>query len=239
MKNKKNKKSILGGIVLIIFAVCILLDRMGALPNIPILKLGVLLLLVLVFFDSIRKLEFIGMAIPVGIGGWMFRNELGLSAVPGYLILVVAVLIGIGLTMIFGTRKKDWLQHFGGKKFKGDSLSSYYEEEGSFDIDNNFNAKTEYVNIKNIRRGKIDNALGQLTVYLNGSTIDPAGATIDMDNGLGNLIVFIPKEFRVKFKTENGLGNIDIHGEGSKDENEPIVYINLDNGLGKVDIYFE
>ena len=99
--------------------------------------------------------------------------------------------------------------------------------------------KTQYVNIKNLRQGTIDNALGQLTVYMNGTTIAPEGAKLDIDNGLGQLSIYFPKEFRVVFKTENGLGKINIHGEGSKDENQPIVYANVDNGLGSTDIYFE
>ena len=234
MKNRNN--NLIVGLALIVFAVCLVMDRMVMFPGLPLIKIGAALLLAVIFLKSVRKVEFMGMVLSLGAAAWLFQDELGLQSVPGYIIIIAAILIGIGLSMIFG--KKDYCQvHISDSG--SSNGASYSEGEGTFDVDNNLGSKTEYVQVKNIRRGKIDNALGQLTVYLNGSTIDPEGAFIDIDNGLGNLAVFIPKEFRVKFNTDNGLGKINFHGECSRDESQPLVNVKLDNGLGSVEIYFD
>ena len=89
------------------------------------------------------------------------------------------------------------------------------------------------------KNGNIDNALGQLTVYMNGTTIDKDGAVLDIDNGMGKLNVYFPKEFRVHFNCDNGMGTINMHGECSQDESQPLIRANVDNGMGCIDFYFE
>ena len=64
------------------------------------------------------------------------------------------------------------------------------------------------------------------------------GAFLDIDNGLGAMSLYFPKEFRMSFNFDNGLGKINIHGECSEDETQPLVKAQIDNGLGQVDIYF-
>ena len=69
------------------------------------------------------------------------------------------------------------------------------------------------MSVNDLRHGKIENALGSLIVYFNGTSLDEAGATIDIDNGLGKLQVYVPKEFRVSVNIDNGLGTTDIYFE--------------------------
>lgn len=235
MKERRDK-SILWGLAVIAFGVFLLLDNMGMWPELPLMKIAVLIVVGIVFFGCLRKADFLGMSFNLGVAACLFSKEIGIGNVSVPIILLVAVLIGVGLSLIFG---KSHFSNFTHIDVSDRNVSSYSQGEGEFDVDNNLGAKTEYIQVKNIRRGKIDNALGKMTVYMNGSTIDPAGAFIDMDNGLGKLIAFIPKEFRVTFVTDNGLGKVNIHGDCSHDETLPLVTVKLDNGLGDVDIYFE
>lgn len=229
---ENNYKNILRGVIVIAFALCLLLDNIGMFPNLPLVKIGILLMLFYVFAEALKKLSFVGMTFPLGLAVCLFTTELGIKNASIAVIILVSVLVGIGLELIF-SKPKEKKNHF------ERTATSYSEGEGTFDVDNNMGARTEYIQVKNIRRGKIDNALGKMTVYLNGSTVDPEGGFIDMDNGLGKLVVYIPKELRVSFVTDNGLGKVNIHGESSHDESLPLLTIKLDNGLGEVDIYFE
>ena len=117
--------------------------------------------------------------------------------------------------------------------------AEYWEEDGTFDLDNSLGNRTQYVKINNMKRGTIDNALGQMTVYFDGTTVDPSGANLDIDNGMGSLSIYFPKEFRVEFKCDNGMGKINMHGECSHDENQPLIRADVDNGMGQIDFYFE
>ncbi|SDB50810.1 hypothetical protein SAMN02910298_02588 [Pseudobutyrivibrio sp. YE44] len=237
-------KQVVAGLVLILFAVALFMDKLGVFPELPIIKIGMSAILVYVIACSLRKLQFVGITFPLGLIACLFSTELGIDKVSPAIIILVSVLVGIGLTLIFGhhpavkviggKESHNWNKHCG-----GNSTVEYSEAEGTFCVDNNLGERTEYVTVKNLRRGDIDNALGSLTVYLNGSTLDPAGAFISIDNGLGSLKVFIPKEFRVKMNIDNGLGAINTHGEYSHDEASPLLSLDIDNGLGQTDIYFE
>lgn len=232
-------KAVVRGLAIIAFAVCLLLSKTAAFQTYPMVKIGMCIILAIVLIESLFERSWLGVCFPLGIGACLFQNELGLGSVNYAIIILAFVLIGVGFTLIFGKKKYTKIYENAHDKFCDAGGSEYTEDIDRFDLDNNMGTKTQYVNIKNLREGTIDNALGQLTVYMNGTTIAPEGAKLDIDNGLGQLSIYFPKEFRVVFKTENGLGKINIHGEGSKDENQPIVYANVDNGLGSTDIYFE
>lgn len=138
--------------------------------------------------------------------------------------------------------KKAYVRHdFGGKYIYSNVSDSkeYSDADGTFTVDNSLGERTAYMSVNDLRHGKIENALGSLIVYLNGTSLDEAGATIDIDNGLGKLQVYVPKEFRVSVNIDNGLGTVNTHGNPATDETLPLLKLNIDNGLGTTDIYFE
>lgn len=242
--NEFNSKKVITGLVLIIFAAGLLIDKMGIFPDFPLFKIATAVLLVYVMIiNGIGRHGFLAITFPMAILACLFSKELGIAMVSPAIIILVAILIGVGLSLIFGKSPivNVVTNHHGGNwNHSGHSSTiEYSSEDGTFSVDNNLGERTEYVTVKNLRRGDIDNALGSLTVYLNGSTLDPNGAFINIDNGLGSLKVFIPKEFRISMKCDNGLGTINTHGNYSCDESSPLLSLDIDNGLGTTDIYFE
>lgn len=233
-------RNIVRGLALIAFAVCLLLSRSSYFTDVPMLRVGVTLLMVVLFIDQLLDKSFVGMSIPLGLITCLYRGELGLGDIHYAIIMASFVLIGIGLNVIFG--KKPHINVIkDGNVIDVESAGSaeYSEGDGTFDVDNNLGNRTQYVKVQNLKNGKIDNALGQLTVYMNGTTIDKDGAVLDIDNGMGKLNVYFPKEFRVHFNCDNGMGTINMHGECSQDESQPLIRANVDNGMGCIDFYFE
>lgn len=236
---KKKLDNVVKGLAIIAFAVCIFLNSAGMLPGLPLVKIGLGIVLAVLSLYGLFDKNFVGCAIGVGLIGVIFKAELGIPKVSTWIIIVCAVLVGIGFELIFKKNKININITKDGKTIDTEGTSEYWEQEGEFDLDNNLGSKTHYVSIANLRKGKVDNALGSLTVYFNGTTVAPEGAFLDIDNGLGNLALYFPADMRVKFNFENGLGRINVHGEGSQDADKPLVTANVDNGLGNIDIYFE
>ena len=237
---KKGKiRNAIRGLALIAFAVCLLLSRSTVFTDMPMAKIAVCIIMALFFGEQLLEKSFVGMAIPVGVVTCLFRDELMLGDVHYALIMIAVILIGIGLSIIFGKKPKIVCNHNGKEYIMGDNhTSEYWEDEGNFSLDNGFGARTQYVAVKNIRKGSIDNGLGALTAYFDGSTVAEEGAVLDIDNGLGSMSLYFPKEFRMSFNVDNGLGRVNFHGEGSQDMEQPLVKAQIDNGLGQVDIYF-
>lgn len=238
--------SIITGLLLILFAVMLMLNKMGILTAFPPVKmmLKVVLIAILIYFiivNGFGKRSFLGVTVPLGIIACLFSDLLGIGMVSPVTIILVSVLVGIGLSMIFGhtPRVNVASTKYEHRQSNGFSSKEYSDSEGTFAVDNSLGERTAYMSVNELRHGKIENALGSLTVYLNGTSLDEAGATIDIDNGLGKLQVYVPKEFRVRLNADNGLGSINTHGTSSTDTNQPLLTLNVDNGLGTTDIYFE
>lgn len=237
--------SIITGLLLILFATMLMLNKMGILTAFPPVKLmlKVVLIAILIYFiivNGFGKRSFWGVTVPLGIIACLFSDLLGISMVSPFIIILVSVLIGIGLSLVFG--KQSNVKHdFSGKStyFGASGTKEYSDVDGTFSIENSFADRTAYISVNDLRYGEIENGLGSLTVYLNGTTLDSEGATIDIDNGLGRLQLYVPKEFRVVQNIDNGLGSVNTHGTSSTDANSPLLKLDIDNGLGTVDIYFE
>jgi predicted membrane protein len=233
-------RNIVRGLALIAFAVCLLLSRSSYFTDVPMLRVGVTLLMAVLFIDQLLDKSFVGMSIPLGLITCLYRAELGLGDIHYAIIMASFVLIGIGLNVIFGKKPHINVIKDGNViDIESAGNAEYSEGDGTFDVDNNLGNRTQYIKVQNLKNGNIDNALGQLTVYMNGTTIDKDGAVLDIDNGMGKLNVYFPKEFRVHFNCDNGMGTINMHGECSQDESQPLIRANVDNGMGCIDFYFE
>lgn len=234
MTTNRTIKKVICGLSLIACAICLLLSRTAYFTEVPMIRIAISLIMVLFGIEQFFDQSFVGMTTSLGVVVCLFRSELGLGNVHFGLILLSFILIGIGLSIIF--TNKSYIGYHG--KHGKHGSTEYREHDGCFEIDNSFTSKTQYVSIQNMKSGKIDNGLGNLTVYFNGSTLQDSGALLDINNGCGSMTVYFPKNFRVDFHFDNGLGKINVHGESTKDESLPLLTVNVDNGLGAVDLYF-
>lgn len=239
------RKQILYGMAIIIFAVALFIDKLDIFRGVNVLKIGILLTFICVVLSvNIHKHRIIVVAVTMGLIATTFSKQLGIEKVAPTFIIFVSLLVGIGLSMIFEKKpKKIEFNEFETKKgFDnncGASSVEYTEGEEMFKVGNTFGERTEYVSVNNLRQGKIENAMGSLTVYLDGSTIDSNGGCIEVSNGLGKLNIYIPSEFRTVIHSDNGFGTVKTHGKTSMDATKPLLNLKVSNGFGSTDIFFE
>ena len=240
MSTKAKVRNVIRGLVLIAAAVCLLLSRSSYFSDYPMIKITISIIMALLFGQQLIEKSFLGMSIPLGVITCLYKTELGLGDIHYAIVMLAFILLGLGLSIIFG--RKTMMNFVGkghGRSMDYAGESEYWEQDGIFEIDNKLGARTQYVEVQNIRKGTIDNALGSMSVYFNGSTVDANGAVLDIDNGMGSLKIYFPKEFRVSFKCDNGMGTINMHGECSDDPDQPLITADVDNGMGTIDFYFE
>lgn len=247
MKNIR-RKQILSGLALIILAVALFVDKLAIFTHIPILKIGMLLAFICIMLVvNIHKHSIVLIMLAIGLMATNFSKELGIEKIAPTYIIFSALLIGVGLSLIFGKKTKklafdgfdkvDKSKEF--YKNCGANSVEYEDAEGNFSIKNTFGERTEYVSVKNLKNGKIENAMGSLTVYLTSSTIDSNGGIMELNNGLGKLSVYIPSDLRVIINADNGFGSVKTHGKSSLDGSKPVLNLKIENGFGSTDIYFE
>ena len=112
--------------------------------------------------------------------------------------------------------------------------------------------KVKVITIDTVRSGLLRTYVGEIEEKLSLSLSFATGGKVEkvmvhegdyvregIDNGMGSLSIYFPRNFRVSFNCDNGMGKINMHGECSQDMSQPLIKANVDNGMGTIDFYFE
>lgn len=251
-----NKKNMGWGIILICIAVFILCNNLSIIPDIPHVGADVIFAVILAFcgIKSLFKKDFFWFFICAGVIGCMFDNELHITEITPWILMVSCCLLGVGFNMIF---KKDRITYQGPEytdyqeynEYSGDNASNSqaasstarattYSDDADVRIENTFGEKTRYITCANLRTARVENNFGSLKVYFNNSIVNEGGARLRISNCFGETIVSIPREWRVEMKESNALGQIQVFGQSSCDLNSPAVTIDASNSFGHLVINF-
>lgn len=233
-----NKKSVFWGLAFILFAAYVVINKLGIMPAIPVMKIVFTVLLSAWALKGLFTLHFFEFFMPIAIIGCIFDSQLGIEAITPWTILFAAVLLSIGFDLIFKSLRKSKDE----KRYRTYSENSYYDEQqGEYiHVSNVFSEQSKYVNSNCFKKADIDNSFGQTNVYFNNAII-PANtnAVIDVDNSFGQTNIYLPKTWRVEIKRDCAFGDIKVHGSGNNDMDAHLVYIMADCSFGEIDIYFE
>lgn len=237
----KNKSSVIWGILLILLAAYVVVNKLGILSNVPVVS--ILLAIVFVYFiiKGLIKRNFFEVFIPIALIGCLFDDEIAkftdyeFTKLTPWTLLFVAVLLAIGFSMIFKEKK-----HFG---IHHDEFHGNYSEETSTDsivkIESNFGSSTRYVNSPSFEQANIENNFGKNVVYFNNAIMKNGNAVIKAKNNFGQTCIYVPRTWRVDVIRSCAFGDVKIFGSGNNDMDAPFVKIFTEVAFGEVDIYFE
>ncbi len=244
------KKNLFWGFVLIVAALYVLVSRAGVIPNLPVGKILVSLICVYIMFKGVINRSFPEILIPLAVIGCQYDEFLGITAITPWPLLFAAILISIGLSLIFSNGRKRNVNityyNDGNSKDSGNRENQTIEgklvEEETEDgdivhIENNLSGNSQYVNSQKLLRAKIENSLGQCNVYFNNASLKNGKATIEAQNNLGETNLYIPRAWRVQVEQEAALGDVKVFGNGNADIDAPYVYIKAECNLGCINIY--
>lgn len=101
------KGNVFWGIVLLLVALLIVVDKLGV-ADISLVRVILTVFLAAFLIKGITKLSIPGVIMPAAFLCILYRHALGIEQLQVFTILVVAVLVSIGLDLIFGPmlRKK-------------------------------------------------------------------------------------------------------------------------------------
>ncbi|MBQ3420966.1 MAG: hypothetical protein K5986_03365 [Clostridium sp.] len=100
MKNK------FWGVLLILAAIAVLLNKIFIFEGFSLIKFVVTVLLISIIVKSIPKREFGGILFPIAFISILFDDELGITAITPFPVLLAAALGTAGLSIIFHDGKK-------------------------------------------------------------------------------------------------------------------------------------
>ncbi|MCR4587541.1 MAG: hypothetical protein K5682_03930 [Lachnospiraceae bacterium] len=243
----KKRDSVIFGIALILIAVAILGEGLNLFGSLPLLKVILSLLMGLgALYDLFFHRRFFRPLVLMGIIVCLFRAELKLLSLSYFVIILIAVLLGLGLEMIFRGGKGHVLskgfQTFsdsicnGYGKFEGEG--NYSCTDGNINIDSGFNPFTAYLTRESIRTLNIDSGMGAVTVYIGDGCTLMSGATANISSGMAPVDVYFPSAWRIQIQSQDGNVNYDWDPLNERlPEDAPTISLNVGSGMAPVNIH--
>lgn len=235
MKENKNIRKILWGLLLIIAAIYILISRYTGFPKIDVFRLVLTILFVFMVIEGLRTIDFYKILLPAACICIIYDKYLGLTAITPWPVLCAALLGSIGLTILFGKKEKQHIEFKVKSKITRENCSDYINGENIM-LRNNFGSTIKYINSDNFCFAEIENNFGSMVVYFDSATIQNSCASINIENNFGETKLFIPKEWHIQNNLEHILGAVNEYGIPSG-TNDIILSIKGHTSFGVISIY--
>lgn len=238
------KNNIFTGLVFILIAVAMMAGAMGLLPNIPWFKLLCVIMLGSWTVRALLDRDFMGTLLSASIIAWLFEEELHIEHLAPFPLCVAAVLLGIGLNMIFGKKKKLMsITYKDGDSWRegtiDDIRSEDWQDGREVILENNFNSTSKYVNSAAFSSARLENNFGSANVYFNNANVYNNEAVIELENNFGEMNIYFPNTWRATISQESSFGHVSVFGEPNRDMDAPHVIIKAESNFGSLRIYFE
>lgn len=242
-----NKKSILWGIVLVLAGVYLLISQLGLVPKLPFFTVLFTVLFVYTAVQGIFKRSFTMTLVSIALLGCLYDDYLKIQAITPWPLIIAALLVGIGLDLIFKNvlHKKDTYKcnaSFANVSGHNAGHAEHIEniQDGEIvKVSNSFGAISKYINSGIFREAKVKNSFGSCNVYFNNAIMRENQANVKVQNSFGETNLYFPKTWRLETKQSASLGSIEFHGMASVSPDSPCVYIDAECSFGCINIYSE
>ncbi|MBQ2733723.1 MAG: hypothetical protein IJF74_06160 [Clostridia bacterium] len=219
------------GIILILCAVILVLDSVGTeigfLKGLPVFRTIAVILLISCAVEELSKREFGGFFFSLAFAFMIYEKQIArwlslddANIISNWTVLLVALLLTIGFSLLFSKRKFTFTYNGGDAKHK---------VAGSYVTNIDCSAFDEM---------HINNELGACEVHFSNVESYTGNGVLTVKNELGSVKIYVPAEWTVTNRIENELGSVQIKGESLSGGKSLI--INGTNELGSVQIiYFQ
>jgi Predicted membrane protein (DUF2154). len=229
-------KNRLWGIFFILGGLAVVINQLGVFPYVNMLNLIITIILVPIIIKSLFKGHFFGIFFPVAALGIMYAKELNITDLVPWPILITALFLSIGFTMIF---------HKNGSKGNCGTHCNYenfdeiidIEDDSIVNVNVNFGSSIKYVNSNNFKKGSFNCTFGGLKVYFDNTTLDKDGATININASFSGIELYVPKNWQVVFSANTNLAGIEEKNRSNPDGIN-ILTITGDINLAGVEIIY-
>ena len=238
---KQNSDNLFWGLLLMFIAVYLIGSRLGLVNGIDIFAgaslfdviLGIIFLIFLI--KGIAKINFGQIFFSLAFLGIVFDEQLHITAITPWTILLAALLLSIAMDMIFPKVKRQKISKKPSVMFS--STTGNLEGEKLF-FRTTFGDATKYVKSDNFQYGDFNCGFGELNIYLTDAIIQNSSAAIDISVKFGELTIFVPKDWRVDCQAHKSFGDIDVQGYGNADSAAKILIIHGDVNFGELKIIY-
>jgi len=254
------KKNIFWGVLLLLIAALIVVNQLGFLLGIGIVKLVITIVLIAIIVKNVRYMNFPGILFPAAFLCILYDHFLGITALSPWTLLFTALLASIGLSMIF-KNGNNWHHNWDGKwdhnwdnkwdKKWNQKWDQKWNQNSNSNFDNvinqpddkvvncivNFSSSVKYVNSDNFERANLKCSFGALKAYFDNAIIQNGSAEIFLDVSFAGVELYLPKTWKIIEDVNVSLGAMEEKNRNMPSDS-PVVTIKGNVSFGGVDIIY-
>jgi len=230
------KDNLFWGLFLIAAAILILVAKLGAFPDMSVIKIFWTLVFSVALVNSIVKLAFPGIFFSLAFLGIIYDAELGITAITPWTILLVALLMSIGSCLIYTPKKKKSVVNH--RQVDSSDFVVFDEEDGNqFDFTSSFVGSIKYVNSDNFESANIEAKFAGMKVYFDNAIIQNGHATVNLNVSFAGVELYVPKNWRIDNQMTASFGGVEEKNRPSEADG-PILTLRGNVSLGGVTILY-
>lgn len=237
----KPKKNIFWGLLLLVGAVALLVNKLGDLDFI-LGGLGVWQILLTVFLVSclvsgIVKRSFGQVLFSVAFLVIVNDEVLHLQAITPWPVLGAALLGTVGLRLLFPKVKRGCgvRVNVNGRELESPLVEEYRDGE-KVSYENCFGEAVKYISGE-IGRVKMENSFGSLQVYFTDALLKEGSARVFLENSFGSMVLYVPADWRVQVSVNSAFGGVEERGCCNL-EGENALYVEGEVSFGRLLIQY-
>ncbi len=216
----KKRRKIMWGILLLLAAAALVVDKMGYLKEIGVWTVIFSVCLIVFFIDGFFRRSFSEILFAAAFFVIVNDELLGLEKITPWPVLGAAFLGSLGLRMLFpkfGRKPKLMNVSMNGKQLNGKTMVSEETWNGnSVSYDNAFGETVKYLSGE-ISHINADNAFGSLKIYFSDAVLRDGSADVNLDSTFGSMVFYVPAEWKVEINAETAFGSTKEQGKCSPD----------------------
>ena len=236
------KKRYFWGAFLLFAAVFIVISQMGYLPDVGVFSLLGTVGCIAIIIYSIPSGSFGGILFPLAVIGILYDDQLGITAITPWTILLTALLGTIGLNLIFSPLKSKY--RFG-KKYKenlerrqefGDESGESVNGENVW-LKSNFGSLIRYVTSEDLRYVSLDSSFSGVKIYLDNARVPAGNVTFDINSSFSGVELYVPKNWEINNHIHSAFGAVDQKNKSNEEKNVTLT-LEGENTFGGITIFY-
>lgn len=200
------KGRIFWGVILILGAIALIINGLGYFAHINTFSILLTIFLVGIIVKSLFYKDFASIIFPIAFICIIFDEQLGITAITPWTVLIAALLGTIGVSMIFPVHKwsytkSDWESH------EYDTID--LEAESHIKLHTSFAGSIKYINTDKFEQADLKCNFGSMKVYFDNAILYNGKGLVRIDASFSGVELYIPKTWTIDDKTSSSFGSID------------------------------
>ncbi len=202
-------RKVIWGLFFIAMAGLLVLGQVMELPS--SISIVLTLLVGAILIEGVLGKNLFVSVIAIAIITIINKDFLNISNISSFSIMVAALLLVIGLSIIFKSEKN--VIFFKGSKgcsFGADDVS--YEASDIVDINISFGSSIKYVNSEDFKKAMIRTSFAEVQVYFDDAKILGDTAEVELDVSFAGVSLYFPKTWKIDNRVDTSFGSIEEKG---------------------------